>query len=244
METGDGDTVNVEDPTLVGYDPTNALHNYTIFEQIILCKHTNIILKELRERHPEIVCRWETILKGDRALETVNLMYEKQVFAIPTLIHELAKTYNETYSTTKPYVYEVKTVLETERLLVRTPYKAVKPDPHLTGPKPFFFAWSYLELNGWNDPLLKRAQKEYNEAFAGLLTVRDEAKQSADNILLTISREVTDYYRDRGQTGIHQAPSRMNVIDYLRTNYPNLQGPNIAEISQKVSQSLYKEVSN
>jgi len=226
----------IDKDELVGYEPTNPLHNYTIFNKLILLKQTNIILKELRESYPVIVGRWETIIQGDKALEVVSLMCEKQVFAIPTIIHN----FSEPYKQAKPYVYEIVKALEIEGLLVRTPYKVVKPDPSKTGPKPFFYMWSHLNLDAWNDSRLKNAQKEYNEVTVPVAKSRNSVKQSVNDILIAISREATDYYRQRSRIGKNRPPQK-DVGQYLKSKHNDLPDHERSKLAQIISHNLYKE---
>ncbi|GAG38252.1 unnamed protein product, partial [marine sediment metagenome] len=101
--------------------------------------------------------------------------------------------------------------------------------------------WSHLDLDAWSDPRLKNAQKEYNEAMAGVAKGRMSVKQSADNLLINISREVTDYYRQQRRTGKERRPPPLEIAAHLRANYLDLPGPKIGELAQKISQILYKD---
>jgi hypothetical protein len=182
---------------IVCSEETNPSLYSTVFNELILCYHTNIILNKLREEHPRIVGKLETILKTERGGEIAAKIHEAQVFAVPTLVHHLAAIHNLTYREAKPYVYEIKQTLEIEKIIEWTPYKAVHPNPKHSGPRAHFYKIVGIDLNGPEDPLVKKAQREYEEAP---LSYDKQAQEewSAKDRLSKISRLIADQLIENG----------------------------------------------
>ncbi len=187
---------------IVFSEKTNASLNSTVFKELILFYQPNNMLNKLREEHPIIVRKLETILKTKRGGEIATKIYESQVFAIPTLIHHFRHKHHLTYKMAKPYIYEITKTLEIEKVIEWTPYEAIHPNSKRTGPRAHVYKLVGIELNGREDPLLMKAQKEYE---AAPLNYDEQAKKeySVKNSFSRISRLIADQFIEKGDTFIN-----------------------------------------
>jgi len=207
-----------------------------VLKKLLFYQLTNNYLNELKRAHPELVSHYQTILNGETAIQIVAKARELDVFTVPTLIRSL----NLPYRTARGYIYEVKTALEVERLIERTPYKAQHPDPRAPGPRPYFYRFTDVEVTGWGDPALKKAQREYEEALLRHDPVARE-KKSAEDGLIQICQSITDEYRKHERIGIHRAPSKAEVLTTIKILHPDLNGKQRARLGDMIVHELNKE---
>lgn len=233
LSSDENSPIIIESDELVCSEETNPSLYSTIYNELILCYQTNIILGKLRAAHPEIVCRLETILKTERGGEIAAMIHEAQVFATPTLIHLLANTHNLTYKRAKPYVYEVKKTLEIEGIIEWTPYEAVHPNPRYPGPRAHFYKLTGIELNGSEDPLIKKAQREFEECPLRY-DKQAQVEWSARDRLSRVSMLIADQLIGKGE----KYPNPDNIIDTIIDDYPEVKGLERKQVLKMVSVHL------
>lgn len=226
-------------------EPTDSLYNkYIVFDLIVVCYQQTTNLRELEREHPETVGRYKTILTSDIFGKVASKSRELKVFTVPTLLYLLNISLAN-----RTYVYNIISDLESDGLVVQTGYSVQKPDPSRTGEAPGFYRYTDVDLDpslGREDPLLKKAQREYEIAFFNRNPrAREEAekKLSVKNRQLEICRSVTDYYRKRGQVGKYQAPQLDWIITRIKTLYPELDAVNRADVARQIYQTLSREAS-
>jgi hypothetical protein len=212
----------------VQHDWTNAPIETILFNEIILLHWNNIKVEEAREKDPFLVQRLETIIKEEQSSEIAKYIFKKIVFTAASLPRnkDLAKS----------TVYYVVKELERLGVIEKTKIRAVNPDPTYTGPKARFYKLQGYEIkNGFNDPLIQRAQLEYTASF---LSSPEHIFEQSNRVRLTnISTTVIDHYTEKHLFG-NYTPSLSQLLDYIETYHPILVGNDRAEIIQKVRHTL------
>jgi len=201
-----------------------------VFRELLLFYETNINLIHYREKHPKLVSRLETIILSPESGKIARYLGEHPVFTIPVL--RVLK------DTTKPHSYKTIRKLMEMNVIKRTHYRVDHPTPGTRGPKPMIHTLTDIELLDSEDPRIKEAQEFYYGTHERFDPIHVENK-SIESRLNTISLETVDYFKSKDRIGKNR-PERLEVAQYIRINYPELQGSQIAALSQKISHSLYK----
>lgn len=233
LSADESSPIIIEPDELVCPEETNPSLYSILFNELILCYHTNINLNKLRTAHPEIVCRLETILKTEKGGAIAARIHEAKVFAIPTLVHHFRKTHNLTYKRAKPYVYEIKTALECEKIIEWTPYEAVHPNTRYPGPRAHFYKLTGVGLNGREDPLVIQAQKEYEACYLSF-DVQAKEEWSARDRLNRVSMLIADQLIDKSQ--IYTNPTL--ILGMCKAEYPQVKPIERQEVVRRVSLQL------
>jgi len=209
-----------QQPVIVPTDWTNAPIESILFKQIILLHETNINLKKERQEHATLVQRLETIIQADQSGAIAKHIFDKLVFTAAAIPRNDNIPKSSVYRTVKD--------LEMLRVVEKTRFKAVNPDPGYTGPKARFYKIRGYDLSqGWDDPRLKEAQLDYAASF--LSSPEHIIRRSNQDRLLSISLELRDYYESRGTRLI----SYDNIISRLKGHYPDIEPrdrPKIAKL--------------
>lgn len=213
---------------IVQPDWTNAPITTILFNEIILHQWTNINNKNGGDVTPEIVHQVWNIAFGYRSSPVAKYIHDQLVFTVSAI--------PRTEKLGKSNVYRVVNELIKLEIVEKTPFHAQNPDPSYTGPKARFYKLSGVDLSdGWNSPLLKRAQAVYEASLWN--SPEYEEEQSNKNRLFEISPIVVEYYKRRLLYG-PQAPKPGEINAYVAKYYPEIS----PELRGKSTQIIYNEL--
>jgi len=221
----------IDKDEIVHSEETNTSRECVVFRELIFFHWTNINYLRIKEESPELVQRLETIITSKDSGKIARYISENPVFVVPVL--------RVLEGTNRSHSYKVVKDLMELGVVKRWPFKLDHPTPGTRGPKPHIHSLIDVELEGREDPKILEAQKVYYGTHERFDPIHAENK-SIESGLNKISLEVVDYFKGRGRTGKSKPPP-FDVALYLRENYPDLSGSQIADFARKISHSLYKE---
>ena len=222
---------NVDEGELLREDekniPTNPHPNLAIYNILILFYNNN--------NNNNDVARWvRKTLANPEGEKVLCYIHEKKVYTV-TVLRRLQGVETST-------AYGIHKELEERLIIKKTGFYADHPSASRAGRPSEFYALVDIDISSSSHPLIVEAQERYTESEHKYdKSLQDD--YSDNKVKNTIITETSEYYRKRGQIGSFRPPKR-EIIIYLRANYPDLEGPQIAEYSGKLELSLYKEASD
>ena len=222
------------DPTnnapLVASDPTNPHINHIVFRALVVSRVTNNKLTQYRDSNPGLVAQLTTIVDSPQSGKIIGWLWDNPVFIVPEVI---AST-----GVNKQHAYDVIRKLRELNIVKRTRIKLEYSHKGVSGNRPSIHHLFTVNVNDAEDELVRLARHRFWEGLKKTDPVLRE-EEEASNLLIDVCRLVTDYYISIRRTG-HQAPTRTNVLQYIKDIYPDITGSQRAEIAGKITQSLYK----
>lgn len=210
---------------------TNASLATLLFNEIILHQWTNINNKNDGDITPEIVHQVWNIAFGYKSRPVAKYIHEQVVFTVSAI--------PRTEKLGKSNVYRVINELIKLEIVEKTLFYAQNPDPSYTGPKARFYKLSGVDLSdGWNSPLLKRAQAVYEASLYN--SPEYEQEQSNKTALFDISPVVVDYFKPR--IDLLQGPTGIGFIrDYIKKQHPNMDPEMVSDLAIRVRHEVLSE---
>lgn len=220
-----------QESELVNSELTNSPPTSVLISELIVKYFTNYSNIDM-DIDRELVNQLLTISHNPIGGRAIHYIFEYQVFLVPPLYRN-AKI-------KKQHAYEIVNELIRLGIVKKTQYKVSPPLRSMKGPKPRIYTLAHIELEGGMDSRIEEARSRYFETFERYdPDYRAElVKQDLTN---TISQTAVDYFRGKGRYGKHQGPSRHQVVEYLKREYPDLEPIIRGDLSQKIVNKLYFE---